>query len=108
MKLNIEQQKALLEEGYKFCFDVVKLIIGGVILAGIMQESINKVLLYGAGFFFIVLFLVIGVWLIILLKEGERNNGTDLFLGAVTFLICGACLTLVYIIHKQEKTEAGA
>lgn len=51
MKLNIEQQKALLEEGYKFCFDVVKLIIGGVILAGIMQESINKVLLYGAGFF---------------------------------------------------------
>lgn len=79
MKLNIEQQKALLEEGYKFCFDVVKLIIGGVILAGIMQESINKVLLYGAGFFFIVLFLVIGVWLIILLKEGERNNGTDLF-----------------------------
>ena len=30
------------------------------------------------------------------------------FLGVVTFLICGACLTLVYIIHKQEKTEAGA
>ena len=72
MKLNIEQQKALLEEGYKFCFDVVKLIIGGVILAGIMQESINKVLLYGAGFFFIVLFLVIGVWLIILLKRFQN------------------------------------
>ena len=26
----------------------------------------------------------------------------------VNFLICGACLTLVYIIHKQEKTEVGA
>ena len=73
MKLNIEQQKALLEEGYKFCFDVVKLIIGGVILAGIMQESIYKVLLYGAGFFFIVLFLVIGVWLIILLKRRRKK-----------------------------------
>ena len=73
MKLNIEQLKALLEEGYKFCFDVVKLIIGGVILAGIMQESINKVLLYGAGFFFIVLFLVIGVWLIILLKRRRKK-----------------------------------
>ena len=73
MKLNIEQQKALLEEGYKFCFDVVKLIIGGVILAGIMQVSINKVLLYGAGFFFIVLFLVIGVWLIILLKRRRKK-----------------------------------
>ena len=73
MKLNIEQQKALLEEGYKFCSDVVKLIIGGVILAGIMQESINKVLLYGAGFFFIVLFLVIGVWLIILLKRRRKK-----------------------------------
>ena len=73
MKLNIEQQKALLEEGYKFCFDVVKLIIGGVILAGIMQESINKELLYGAGFFFIVLFLVIGVWLIILLKRRRKK-----------------------------------
>ena len=73
MKLNIGQQKALLEEGYKFCFDVVKLIIGGVILAGIMQESINKVLLYGAGFFFIVLFLVIGVWLIILLKRRRKK-----------------------------------
>ena len=73
MKLNIEQQKALLEEGYEFCFDVVKLIIGGVILAGIMQESINKVLLYGAGFFFIVLFLVIGVWLIILLKRRRKK-----------------------------------
>ena len=73
MKLNIEQQKALLEEGYKFCFDVVKLIIGGVILAGIMQESINKVLLYGAGFFFIVLFLVIGVWLIILIKRRRKK-----------------------------------
>ena len=34
--------------------------------------------------------------------------GVFLFLGAVTFLICGACLTLVYIIHKQEKTEASA
>ena len=33
MKLNNEQKKALYEEGYKFCFDVVKLILGGVIFA---------------------------------------------------------------------------
>ena len=73
MKLNIEQQKALLEEGYKFCFDVVKLILGGVILAGIMQEDINKVVLYGTGFFFIVLFLAVGVLLIILLKRRRKK-----------------------------------
>ena len=69
MKLNIEQKKAILEEGYKFCFDVVKLIIGGVILAGIMQENIDKVVLYGTGFFFIVLLLALGIWLIILFKR---------------------------------------
>ena len=40
MKLNNEQKKALYEEGYKFCFDVVKLILGGVIFAGIMQDNI--------------------------------------------------------------------
>lgn len=86
MKLNLEQEKALWEEGYKFCFDVVKLILGGVILAGIMQESINKVVLYGTGFFFIVLFLATGVWLIILLKRRRKNNGTDLFLRCCNFL----------------------
>ena len=42
MKLNNEQKKALYEEGYKFCFDVVKLILGGVIFAGIMQDNIDR------------------------------------------------------------------
>ncbi len=44
----------------------------------------------------------------IIKKKEKEIMGLIYFLGAVTFLICGACLTLVYIIHKQEKTEAGA
>ena len=65
MKLNIEQKRTLYEEGYKFCFDVIKLIIGGVILTGIMQDSIDRTSLYGWGLFFIFLLGVLGVYLII-------------------------------------------
>ncbi len=72
MKLNIEQKRTLFEEGYKFCFDVVKLIIGGVILAGIMQENINKVILYSTGFIFIIFLLALGVIFIIFAKNKKK------------------------------------
>lgn len=72
MKLNIEQRKALLEEGYRFCFDVIKLIIGGVILAGIMQDNIDRTTLYGWGVFFIVLLGALGVYFIIKSKNKKK------------------------------------
>lgn len=61
MKLNNEQKKALYEEGYKFCFDVVKLILGGIIFAGIMQDNIDRTRLYAWGVFFMVLIVALGV-----------------------------------------------
>ena len=74
MKLDIEQKSTLYdyEEGYKFCFDVIKLIIGGVILTGIMQDSIDRTSLYGWGLFFIFLLGVLGVYLIIKAKNKKK------------------------------------
>ena len=72
MKLNKEQWKALYEEGYKFCFDVVKLILGGVILAGIMQDSIDRTRLYGWGIFIMVLLSAIGVYCILKSKDKKK------------------------------------
>ena len=72
MKLNIEQKRTLFEEGYKFCFDVVKLIIGGVILAGIMQENIDRSNLYGWGLFFIFLLATLGVYFLIESKSKKE------------------------------------
>lgn len=72
MKLNIEQKRSLFEEGYKFCFDVVKLIIGGVILAGIMQEDIDRTSLYGWGIFFIFILASLGVYFLIMSKSKKK------------------------------------
>ena len=72
MKLNNEQKKALYEEGYKFCFDVVKLILGGVILAGFMQDNIDRTRLYAWGVFFMVLIVALGMYFIIKSKNKKK------------------------------------
>ena len=72
MKLNNEQWNALYEEGYKFCFDVIKLIIGGVILTGIMQDTLNRAVLYGWGIFFIFLLGILGVYFILKSKNKKK------------------------------------
>ncbi len=72
MKLNNEQWNALYEEGYKFCFDVIKLIIGGVILTGIMQDTLNRTVLYGWGIFFIFLLGILGVYFILKSKNKKK------------------------------------
>ena len=74
MKLNNEQKKALYEEGYKFCFDVVKLILGGVIFAGIMQDNIDRTRLYAWGVFFMVLIVALGMYFII--KSKNKKTAT--------------------------------
>lgn len=72
MQLNNEQWNALYEEGYKFCFDVIKLIIGGVILTGIMQDTLNRTVLYGWGIFFIFLLGILGVYFILKSKNKKK------------------------------------
>ena len=40
--------------------DIAKLVIGGVLLASIISENINTMLLYGAGTVFAVLLVFLG------------------------------------------------
>ena len=47
-----------------FFIDVAKLIIGGVILAGLMKQDIDYLILSIVGGVVVVLFLLFGVWLI--------------------------------------------
>jgi len=72
MKLNIEQRRSLLDEGHKFCFDVAKLIIGGVILAGIMREDIDRYILYGWGVFFVIFLICLGIVFLIMSKNKRK------------------------------------
>ena len=105
MKLDIEQKSTLYEEGYKFCFYVIKLIIGGVILTGIMQDSIDRTSLYGWGLFFIFLLGVLGVYLIIKAKNKKLMNVIG-FMGAITFMIVAAGLSFIIWDSRQEKKNA--
>ena len=47
-----------------FFIDVAKLIIGGVILAGLMKQDIDYLLLSIVGGITVVMFLLFGIWLI--------------------------------------------
>ena len=58
-----ESRSVALEAG-KFCLDIAKLVFGGVILAGIMQQGIefNSLFLIGLGV--VMLFVTFGFYLI--------------------------------------------
>ena len=47
-----------------FCIDVAKLIIGGVILAGIMKQDIDFALLIVVGLGVVAMFIMLGIYLI--------------------------------------------
>lgn len=47
-----------------FFIDVAKLIIGGVILAGLMKQDIDYLILSIVGGITVLLFLLFGIWLI--------------------------------------------
>lgn len=49
MKVDNERLNAFWGEAGHFLLDVAKLIIGGVLLAGIMKEDIDRSVLYGWG-----------------------------------------------------------
>ena len=58
-----EDQSIALEAG-KFCLDIAKLVFGGVILAGIMQQGIEFNSLFFSGLGVVLLFVVFGLFLI--------------------------------------------
>lgn len=61
------------ENAGKFLLDVAKLIIGGVILAGIMQQGIGYTKLYIFGGLTIVFCIIWGLVLIVL-SDNDKNE----------------------------------
>ena len=64
-----DNQGIALEAG-KFCLDIAKLVFGGVILAGIMQQGIEFNSLFLTGLGVVLLFIVFGFYLI---KKSKQN-----------------------------------
>ena len=58
-------------EAGKFCLDIAKLVFGGVILAGIMQQGIEFNSLFITGLSVVLLFVVFGFYLI---GKSKINN----------------------------------
>ena len=54
----------LIFEGGKFCLDMAKLILGGVVLASVMQQNVNVWLLVSIGFCAVLAFVLFGFILI--------------------------------------------
>jgi hypothetical protein len=55
----------------KILIDVAKLVIGGVILAGLMRQDIRPALLFTVGSIAAVLMICTGL---VLIAWGEKNN----------------------------------
>ena len=62
------------EELRKILIDIAKLVIGGVILAGLMKQDIQPVLLLGIGGLVATLFIVYGLNLISQSKKKQNKN----------------------------------
>ena len=60
-------------EAGKFCLDIAKLVFGGVILAGIMQQGIEFNSLFLTGLCVVLLFVVFGFYLIKKSKDKNRR-----------------------------------
>lgn len=58
----------LILEGGKFCLDIAKLILGGVVLASVMQQDVNLWLLISIGLGTVMSFIAFGFILIGKLK----------------------------------------
>ena len=54
------EKQTLYREFGDYCLDISKLIFGGIILAGIMELEINKLVLFGLGTIIVLLTAVTG------------------------------------------------
>lgn len=62
-------KKALYEEAGKYLLDVSKLIFGGVILAGVMNLNVDKLVLFIVGGISVILSAIVGF---VLFKKGKE------------------------------------
>lgn len=65
-------RKALYEEAGKYLLDVSKLIFGGVILAGVMNLNVDKLVLFIVGGISVVLSAIVGF---VLFKKERSDYG---------------------------------
>lgn len=68
-KKKVNSWKTFKYEFGKFMVDIAKLVFGGVILAGIMSEDINRQLLFTLGSCIVVAFALLGLLIISKNKE---------------------------------------
>lgn len=71
-KVEMEQDQGIALEAGKFCLDIAKLVFGGVILAGIMQQGIEFNSLFLTGLGVVLLFVAFGFYLIKRSKKHRR------------------------------------
>ena len=64
----------MIEELGKVLIDIAKLVIGGVILAGLMRQDIQSVWLFSIGGIVAVLFIMLGLNLISIEKKKQNKN----------------------------------
>ena len=62
------------EELGKILIDIAKLVIGGVILAGLMKQDIQPVLLFSIGGVVSALFILLGLNLISIDRKTQNKN----------------------------------
>ena len=62
------------EEFGKVLIDIAKLVIGGVILAGLMRQDIEPILLLSVGGAVAALFIIFGLNLISIEKRRQSKN----------------------------------
>lgn len=67
-----KQDQSIALEAGKFCLDIAKLMFGGVILAGIIQQGIEFNSLFLTGLGVVLLFVAFGFYLIKRSKKYRR------------------------------------
>ena len=68
----VKDNQSIAFEAGKFCLDIAKLVFGGVILAGIMQQGIEFNSLFLTGLGVVLLFAMFGFYLIKRSKKYRR------------------------------------
>ena len=68
-KIKQKEQHLFMYELGKFMIDIAKLVFGGVILAGIMNENINQSLLFSLGSSVVFAFAILGLFIVSKNKE---------------------------------------
>ena len=96
-------------EAGKFCLDIAKLVFGGVILAGIMQQGIEFNSLFLTGLGVVLLFVAFGFYLI---KKSNKKIGGNNYDADIIFMVVGliglvAFIGTIIYFHRQDVMLKG-